>query len=236
MPSSQRRVPRRRYTKRKKISTKSRTYKTAVVAAKRVLNKQAETKYDWTYFTPSSYPYNAGSFQQIYFAVNQGTGDSGYRIGDKITLKNISLKIYTQFQDGGTYSPPNTSYQRVRMIIFEWNQQGTTPSFGDVFNHTTHSSVMFSHYNHDNIHAGRIRILHDKQWQVYNPAKDIGPCNHLLNMNIRKLRKTQQFEGSGGSSTLLHPIYIALFTDTDATYSDFYPDVQIEWLVNYTDV
>lgn len=239
---------RRKYTMRRRRTFKKRAggfrgrqatvYRTAMRAANKVLRKNIETKYDIQSYTPSTKPNQDGAFYLVQFADIQDTGDRGARIGDRVKLKKFHINTRVRYQTTGTFIPTtNYEYQRVRQIIFEWNHPGSAPTYTDLFSSATQTDVMIEHFNHDSLKSGKLRILDDRVTTVWDPASSTpGSAEVRLSVPVKRLRRQQQFQNSGGASSLQHPMYIAHFTEWDTTtYTDFYPDVRVQYRVDYTD-
>lgn len=134
-------------------------------------------------------------------AIAQGDDYNG-REGRSILAKSLYLRGYIQKNASATISV-------MRMIVvMDTMNQGTAPTWGDVFNSTDVSSPL-SPTNSGGA-LGRFKILYDK---LYRLTADTPTANLYV---YRKLHHHIKYEGTASTDTVRNAIYI-LSLSTEAT-------------------
>lgn len=147
------------------MNRKSKNHKTVNKAQvkqmiKSVVNNESVKKFiltaTGTVITPASIT-NSGTMYNLE-SIAQGTGNQA-RTGNQAMVKNIWYRAHL-------YADSTDVINVFRVVLFRWNDNTTAVST-DVFTSTNYST---SYYNIDNIHTGKLEILHDRSYPTGTTA------------------------------------------------------------------
>lgn len=164
--------------------------------AKRAILRNAEDKYVDTSNTGQSISTN----MLLLSSTVQGTADSGQRIGDEITIRN--LELYFQLKVGSTNA-------NIRVVVFQWKLDTTitgAPTNSAVLQTTGTLSELVSSYNHDEM-SRSFTILYDQSFGLNTVD------NNTVFRRLKLYPTTKKIHYVNGSTTGIGHIYMYLFSD-----------------------
>lgn len=132
------------------------------VVARRVVNKQIETKYTEAYATGTEIPLSNSAFNVDAF-VNcaVGTSDNNQRIGDTLKAVGIFLNIAFSPTTNPTSSP---AHNKLRLLVVRHFDSGSVGLSNVLQDTTTGYAGIVSPPFHDN--KGRLKILYDRIFDI----------------------------------------------------------------------
>lgn len=191
-----------RYKRAKGRRRFKRTLKAKVNRLARVVRAiKPELKYVLTSATLSAYD-DYSSMIDLYPQIVQGLGDSGYRIGDKITMKNINMRFSIQ-------TPIASGDAAVRFIwfIYKNNPDAVVTNFVTIGNMLMNSAfsnspdAINSPYDYDNFK--NFKIIKDRTYHIpTSNSTQLGtPVAsqqwHTMRFSVPKAHKTVQYFQAG---------------------------------------
>lgn len=190
-----------------KVSKVSRSVRKYV---KKQISKESETKYFdqgmSSFGTNGTIDYNGQCFDLTWPA--QNTTDIT-RIGDKITLRGLKLRISFEFPTGYAYVSGI-----IRIIIFQWHTDNilVAPIPSYILNVVGTQNSVLSPYAHDR--QSLRTVLYDKTIKMTYSSDKVAVI--VKKINIKWAKKTIKFVGA--AVTGADHIYMLLASDTlDAT-------------------
>lgn len=184
-----RRFARRSYGtgfKRRFPRRKSRVYKTAKRAAKRVIRQQAETKHkDQDFATINTTTSTHGQFPVDF--PTQGSG-AVQRIGAAVDLRRITINFHHTFQAAAVVSP-DTSYF-IRLTVLQWHPTINilAPPFNssNIYSQTGDDSFL-STFEWNRSQSKDYTILYDRRYCMGDSWRENAQI--ALNINIAGMKK-----------------------------------------------
>lgn len=183
----------------------------------------------------------APAFYDVTSTITQGNTDS-LRIGNSVTMKQMKFRFFADAK-AGTLSD---AYNRVRVFVFQWHMDSISPpSQGSptraVLDITGGFPYMTGPFNYDN--RDKYTILYDKTVQlapiwsfnssgtvVSSHAQSAGYVSPMININLKKARKTLHYDGI--SSTGTNHIYVGIASDSSVSP---HPAVSFYSMITYID-
>ena len=148
------RYRRKNYGRKRKMYRKGGLSRMVARKVYKAFNKNVETK-----FIDTNFDSGVSGIVGLSYVITRlsgtslGTGDSTQRIGDKIRLKNLQLRMNIVASD---------AVNRVRCTIIKWNEDDTfnTPSATQIYQSPLTTIQGF--LNMDSLKAGKFNVLYDK--------------------------------------------------------------------------
>lgn len=144
--------------------------------------------------TPTYYAFNIPN-------ITQGPGELQERVGDKILLKKIQVKMQLQIGENLTTSL-NDNYNQCRIILILYQtQQGVHPTMDDILNEqsTSGAPILVMNSLYKKSPKFKYRVLYDKVHNLYwrNSSGATGGAVSIKNINIvRKLNQEIHYDGA----------------------------------------
>lgn len=143
--------------------------------------------------------------------IQQGTADAAQRIGDKVELAGIYLRVQFQCRNVLSYA---------RVIVFQWQEDdgAAVPTIGSILQPGAVANAVFAPYRHDG--STRYSILYDKVMRlVENDTNETAMCMYK-NKKSLAVRKKFKFEPlirfNAATPDGVNNLYILAFTSKPA--------------------
>lgn len=208
------------------------------------VGRVAEKKYRDAFFTTlDSFVTPINSDGRIFDITNipQGTLDTS-RVGDKVTVNSIEMKVYLWADPVATPKNPNQAY---RFVLFKWYDD-TTPIVGDILQSLVGGNYagIVAPFDHDKkikrkiLADFTITMFRDIAANTSIRASWSSPCYEMRFVNLKnKNMRVRQIAYQTGLTTGVGKFYVLAISTTDPGNDAFDPaHYSLMCRVNYIDM
>lgn len=212
-------MPQRRSSK-KKISSKQSRAMTTI--AKRVLNKNSETKRSWLHFNETALTHvGVASFYDP-IAISQGTAVNE-RVGNEIKLSGFHLR--------GAFNNNYEGVNYVRMMLFYYKDQADVTTASDFFEASGGSSLTSAASAGLNsiyypVNKTKVQVMYNKVLKLAAASSDGTASTKFFNMFVKLHGRKVRFAGPATGADNVSPRLHLAFWISDA--QDDFPSSQVE--------